>query len=159
LEMQKEMIADIEAARPEFVVFVNVPLSVGRLAASETLIFSWANAYLHSQYEKIGTVDMNEPTEYVWGEAANAYQPRSRSFIDVFRRKRECRLMLPVVFRDVGAMVRCSALGKQRCCFTLGKECTIAVAPAAHRSTGRRQLGDCVGTALGKQSSDLGNGE
>ena len=73
--MQKEMIADIEAARPEFVVVVNVPLSVGRLADSETLIFSWANAYLHSQYERIGTVDMNEPTEYVWGG------------LEVFRRK------------------------------------------------------------------------
>ena len=75
LEMQKEMIADIEAARPEFVVFVNVPSSVGRLADSETLIFSWANAYLHSQYDQIGTVDMNERTEYVWGD------------IEVFRRK------------------------------------------------------------------------
>src|SRR5664280_2944882 len=95
LEMQKEMIADIEAARPEFVVFVNVPVSVGRLAASETLIFSWANAYLHSQYEKIGTVDMNQPTDYVWGDAAEAYQPRSRSFIDVFRRKQSADLAQP----------------------------------------------------------------
>ena len=95
LEMQKEMIADIEAARPEFVVFVNVPLSVGRLADSETLIFSWANAYLHSQYEKIGTVDMNQPTDYVWGDAAEAYQPRSRSFIDVFRRKQSADLAQP----------------------------------------------------------------
>ena len=87
LEMQKEMIAEIEAARPEFVVFVNVPMSFGRLTGSETLIFSWANAYLHRQYEKVGTVDMNEPSEYIWGDAAQAYQPRSRSFIDVFRRK------------------------------------------------------------------------
>jgi hypothetical protein len=87
LEMQKEMIAEVEAARPEFVVFVNVPLSFGRLPASETLVFSWANAYLHSQYEMIGTVDMNEPTDYVWGDAAKTYQPRSRSFIDVFKRK------------------------------------------------------------------------
>ena len=87
LEMQKEMIAEIEAARPEFVVFVNVPMSFGKLPGSETLIFSWANAYLHRQYEKVGTVDMNQPSEYIWGNAAQGYQPRSRSFIDVFRRK------------------------------------------------------------------------
>jgi hypothetical protein len=87
LEMQQEMIAEIEAARPEFVVFVNVPESFGRLPTSETLVLSWADAYLRSQYEKVGTVDMNQPTEYIWGDAAQAYQPRSRSFIDVFRRK------------------------------------------------------------------------
>jgi hypothetical protein len=87
LEMQQEMIAEIEAVRPEFVVFVNVPASFGRLPGSETLIFSWANAYLPGQYEKIGVVDMNQPTEYIWGGAAQAYQPRSRSFIDVFKRK------------------------------------------------------------------------
>jgi hypothetical protein len=87
LEMQQEMIAEIEAARPEFVLFVNVPMSFGRLPDSETLIFSWTDSYVHSQYEKIGVVDMNQPTEYIWGGAAQRYQPRSRSFIDVFRRK------------------------------------------------------------------------
>jgi hypothetical protein len=86
LDMQKEMIAEIEAARPEFVVLVNVPMSLGRLPSSETLIFSWANAYLHSQYEKIGTADMNDPTDYVWDDAAKNYRPRSRSFINVFKR-------------------------------------------------------------------------
>ncbi len=87
LQMQKELIAEIEAARPEFVVFVNVPMSFGRLPTSETLIFSWANAYLRGQYEKVGTVDMNGPAEYIWGDAAQAYRPRSRLFIDVFKRK------------------------------------------------------------------------
>ena len=87
LQMQKQMIAEIEAARPEFVVFVNVPMSFGMLPNSERLIFSWADWYLRSQYEKIGAVDMNEPTQYVWGDAVQSYQPRSRSFIDVFKRK------------------------------------------------------------------------
>jgi hypothetical protein len=87
LQMQKQTIAEIEAARPEFVVFVNVPMSFGMLPNSERLIFSWADWYLRSQYEKIGAVDMNEPTQYVWGDAAQGYQPRSRSFIDVFKRK------------------------------------------------------------------------
>jgi hypothetical protein len=79
--------AEIEAARSEFVVFINVPSSFVRLPSSKTLIFSWANACLRGQYEKVGTVDMNGPTDYVWGDAAQPYQPRSRSFIEVFRRK------------------------------------------------------------------------
>ena len=87
LEMQKEMIAEIEAARPEFVVFVNVPASFGRLPDSETLILSWADAYLRSRYEKIGIVDMNDPTDYVWGDDAQTYRRQSRLFIDVFKRK------------------------------------------------------------------------
>jgi hypothetical protein len=86
VQMQKEMIAEIEAARPEFVVLVNVPMSVGRLSHSETLMLSWADAYLRSQYEKVGTVDMNDPTDYVWDDAAMNYRPRSRSFINVFKR-------------------------------------------------------------------------
>ena len=87
LEMQKEMISEIEAVQPEFVVVVNTPLSFGRLPDSETLILSWADEYLRNQYEKIGIVDMNDPTEYIWGDAAPAYRPRSRMFIDVFKKK------------------------------------------------------------------------
>jgi hypothetical protein len=87
LDMQKEMIAEIEAAQPEFVVFVNVPASFGRLPTSETLIFSWADAFLRSNYELVGTADMLEQTEYVSGEAAKIYRPHSHSFIQVFKRK------------------------------------------------------------------------
>ena len=87
LDMQKEMIAEIEAARPEYVVFVNVPASFGRLPDSQTFIFSWADAYLQSQYELVGTADMLDQTQYVWGEAAKTYQPRSHSFLQVFKRK------------------------------------------------------------------------
>ncbi len=87
LAMQKEMIADIESGRPEFVVYVNVPASFGRVRTSDTTIFSWADSYLRTHYEKIGAIDMNEPTKYIWGQAATIYQPRSLSFINVFRRK------------------------------------------------------------------------
>ncbi len=87
LEMQKEMIAEIEAARPEFVIFVSVPESVGRLPGSKRLIFSWADSYLPTHYERIGVVDMNDPSDYVWGDAAKAYRRQSPLFIDVLKRK------------------------------------------------------------------------
>ena len=87
LEMQKEMIAEVEAARPEFVIFVNVPESFGRLPGSKPLIFSWAASYLPSRYERIGVVDMNDPTDYVWGDDAKTYRRQSLLFIDVLKRK------------------------------------------------------------------------
>ena len=87
LEMQREMITEIEAVRPEFLVFVNVASSFGRLPGSEKMILTWADAYSQSQYELVGTVDILAETEYVWGEAAKTYHPRSPSFIHVFKRK------------------------------------------------------------------------
>jgi hypothetical protein len=87
LEMQKEMIAEIEAARPEFVIFVNVAESFGRLPGSKPQIFAWAAKYLPTHYERIGVVDMNDPTDYVWGDAAKAYRRQSLLFIDVLKRK------------------------------------------------------------------------
>ena len=87
LEMQKEMIAEVEAARPEFVIFVNVPESFGRLPGSKPQIFAWAGTYLPSHYERVGVVDMNDPSDYVWGDDAKTYRRQSLLFIDVLKRK------------------------------------------------------------------------
>jgi Dolichyl-phosphate-mannose-protein mannosyltransferase len=87
LQMQKEMISEIETAQPEFVVLVNVPESFGRLPTSETMVLSWADTYLPSEYELVGMADMLAETEYVWGDAAQTYHPSSHSFIRVFKRK------------------------------------------------------------------------
>jgi hypothetical protein len=87
LQMQKEMISEIETTKPEFVVLVNVPESFGRLPTSETMVLSWVDTYLPSQYEVVGTADMLAETEYVWGAAAQAYHPSSHSFLRVFKRK------------------------------------------------------------------------
>ena len=86
LEMQKEMVAEIEAAQPEYIVFVGVPQSFGKLPSSEGYIFRWIDSYLRTQYDIVGVADILPPTNYVWGDAARDYRPQS-SYIRVFKRK------------------------------------------------------------------------
>ena len=87
LQMQKEMIAEIEAAQPEYIVFVGVPQSFGKLPSSEEYIFRWIDSYLRTQYDIVGVADILPQTNYVWGDEARNYQPRSSSYIRVFKRK------------------------------------------------------------------------
>ncbi len=87
LQMQKEMIAEIEAAQPEYIVFVGVPQSFGKLPGSEAYIFRWIDSYLRTQYDIVGVADILPQTNYVWGDDARNYQPRSSSYIRVFKRR------------------------------------------------------------------------
>lgn len=87
LEMQKEMIAQIEKTAPEFLIYVDVPLSWLRSARSQTLIFSWAKSYLNDHYERVGIVDIGQASEYRWDQQAKSYQPRSSDTVEIFRRK------------------------------------------------------------------------
>jgi len=53
-KMQQEMISEIEASRPEFIVFVNVPLSWLGRAGSSRLILDWSQQYLSQNYKLDG---------------------------------------------------------------------------------------------------------
>jgi hypothetical protein len=85
--MQKEMIAEIERTRPEFIVYVNVPYSWVQRPESDTEIFAWSGKYLQEQYELAGVADILDQTQYVWGAAAKTYRPLSQYTVQVFRRK------------------------------------------------------------------------
>jgi hypothetical protein len=89
LQMQKEMISEIEAVKPEYVVFVYIRTSWHPRPHSENLIFTWANRYLENQYNLNGIVDIfiSGESEYRWGAEAASYQPRSNRFISIFKRK------------------------------------------------------------------------
>ncbi len=54
LDMQKEMIAQIEAARPRFIARVGITTSWLVRHDSPRLIFQWSNDYLASRYTKVG---------------------------------------------------------------------------------------------------------
>jgi hypothetical protein len=56
--MQREMIAEIEAARPKYLVLVNVRTSWLVRPQSLRLIFAWLDQYLGNFYEAVGTVDI-----------------------------------------------------------------------------------------------------
>jgi hypothetical protein len=87
--MQKEMIGDIESARPPYVVLVGVNTSWVAKKEAPTLLLDWMFKYLDRYYDTVGVADILSPqqTVYVWDAAAAAYQPRSRFFVKVFRRR------------------------------------------------------------------------
>ena len=89
LQMQQQMISEIEAARPEVLVFVNVQASWLAQPHSEKLIYAWAQKYIREQYELAGVADIHTfHTDYRWGDDAKTYRPRSNSTVFVFQRRK-----------------------------------------------------------------------
>jgi hypothetical protein len=89
-EMQKQMINEIESARPRFLVVVKVYQSWFSMPGSTQLLSftAWANNYLDSQYELVGTANwVNDHTEYHWDDEAKSYRQTSRRIVAVFKRK------------------------------------------------------------------------
>ncbi len=88
LQMQQQMISEVEAARPEALVWVNVRDSWLPQDHSQSLILAWGQKYVHDHYELTGVADIHmTQTDYRWGDDAKNYQPRSNSVIFIFKRK------------------------------------------------------------------------
>ena len=94
IEMQREMIREIEAARPEYVVLVNNIRSWTVWPKSDKIIFKWGNAYAAKFYDLVGIVDQNIVNEqqtgetiYRWDSETKDYPVRSNYFILVYKRK------------------------------------------------------------------------
>ena len=87
--MQKEMISEVEAAQPRFVVYVDCWSSWLSGPDSDQTVFEWVDHYVRARYHLVGIVDeVNEGTEYHWGDAAT-YQPRSKNRLFVYESDRE----------------------------------------------------------------------
>jgi hypothetical protein len=89
LEMQKEMIQQIETARPKFLIFVDVSTSWLTAPTSHTLIFNWFEKNQEKHYKLVGAIDIisDDKTVYRWDEKGFEYKPRSDSWIAVLERK------------------------------------------------------------------------
>lgn len=87
--MQRQMIREIEANDPKFVVFVKVLSSWLVTPRSDTTIFDWFARY-QTRYDRVGTVELVSlgRTTYLWGPAAATYTPRSDNWVAIFERKR-----------------------------------------------------------------------
>jgi hypothetical protein len=88
LTMQNEMIGEVEAAAPEYVVQVSGNASWLQDEQSPTRIFDWWYAYGAQHYQLVGIADIisEKRTEYRWAAAAEAYQPQSSYYLAVYRR-------------------------------------------------------------------------
>jgi 4-amino-4-deoxy-L-arabinose transferase-like glycosyltransferase len=90
-EMQREMIAQIEEARPEYLVFVMNPVSwylqTDARRAGDDAVVNWFPKFAKDFYEPDGLVITKRDPEYHWGRDALNQPPFRGPFISIFRRK------------------------------------------------------------------------
>jgi hypothetical protein len=87
--MQVDMIREIEAARPKYVVMANVQASWLIRPSSPRILMNWERNYVQEQYDLVGVVDIVDfnTTRYLWDEKAAGYTPVSDAYLTVFKRK------------------------------------------------------------------------
>ena len=89
VKMQKQMIAEIEAAKPEFLILVHVETSLFQKASTLGPFFNWVNAYARKFYRRTGIADIVslDHTAYRWEEDLLRYQPQSTCYVLLMRKK------------------------------------------------------------------------
>jgi hypothetical protein len=89
-DWQREFMADVEKAKPRFLVFFNHPISWMANPKTENLIFPWFDKFTAAHYKLYGFADMlDNVTNYVWEpniDMANN-PPRGQNRIYIFERK------------------------------------------------------------------------
>jgi hypothetical protein len=88
-QMRREMIHEVGAAQPEYVVLVDsLDLWADRSDGKPT-VFSWWGEYAPGRYDIVGIADIvsDGRTEYRWGAAAAAYQPESDYIVAIYKRR------------------------------------------------------------------------
>ena len=87
-QMQREMIAEIETARPEYIVMVGIQFSWVVQPESDLQIFEWFESYFPQHYKQVGVLDYHsvERQEFRWDEDAEGYAPQAAQYIYIFRR-------------------------------------------------------------------------
>lgn len=101
--MQREMIAEIEAARPKYLVLVNVRTSWLARPQSQQILFDWLDRYLPDFYEPVGAVEIYpDRTTYhfdLTGPAASQY---THAPLVIYRHKEQAGIMrLKINRRDL----------------------------------------------------------
>ena len=90
-EMQREMIAQIEDVRPEYLVFVKQWVSWDLRGHFEQLggspVMTWLPKFVGNFYEPVGVVLLKPEPEYYWGKEAVNRTPLRDPFIGVLKRK------------------------------------------------------------------------
>jgi hypothetical protein len=88
LKMQEEFIEDVEVAKPEYLVMVNVRPSWLRKPSSPTRLSDWFPAFVENRYATVGVADIGrDQTTYRWDQDAAYYVPRFPSTVVVFKRQ------------------------------------------------------------------------
>ena len=86
-QMQREMIHEIETARPKFLVLVVVNKSWLAGRDSDQTIFRWADSYCDANYDEVGLVNISdEGSEYYFSGRPAQVKPTAEHIL-IYRRK------------------------------------------------------------------------
>jgi len=87
--MREEMMRELEENRPDYLVYVDVWDSWGDRSGGPLLadFLARLQEYRNQNFERVGIVDIGEPTDYLWDDAAKTYVPNSSKVIYLFKRK------------------------------------------------------------------------
>ena len=88
--MQREFIQGVEAADPDYVVFVSVPTSWGQRPESRNDVLEWFAQYQSRRFQLAGLIDIlsAERTDYTWMDRPGELRPQSSVWLAVFRNNR-----------------------------------------------------------------------
>jgi hypothetical protein len=85
-QMQQEMIREIEAARPKYLISVAMVYSWLRRPDSAEAIFNWANQYMAQNYTPAGFVNITTTkTDYFFGDVPQSVETL-KNYILIYRR-------------------------------------------------------------------------
>jgi hypothetical protein len=86
--MQKETMQQIEAARPAFLLMVDIDASWTITTHSDPTMLNWATNYSSTYYDLAGKVwIMRDRTEYIWGPEALTRKFHGRLHLSIMKRK------------------------------------------------------------------------
>jgi hypothetical protein len=87
-KMQDEMITEITAAHPKYVLFVAISTSWNAQSPTEKII-TWSEAYLSKCYVRIGIAEIkpDNTTRWFWDADLPKYQPESPFALYLFKAK------------------------------------------------------------------------
>lgn len=87
--MQQEMIGEIEAGKPEYMVLVMYRFSWLSSPTSDRSIFKWADNYTQQFYELAGLIGQRSDGRSVWipGSEADSFHDSLDQFMVIYHRK------------------------------------------------------------------------
>ena len=87
--LQQQVAQEIEAARPEYVVWARVDYSWLEQPGADHFLFDWVEGYLRDHYRLEGVVEVPEEGlgRAVWGDDAATWRPRTKDHLLVYRRR------------------------------------------------------------------------
>lgn len=86
-KMQRDMIREIETARPRYIVFSNITSSWLPDPESDQTIIMWTQDYVRRAYHLVGVTEMNDiGSTILWGQDARDYTRTSLDCVYVFER-------------------------------------------------------------------------